>query len=88
MNPAGIGAEQLTIEHKRKPYNRVPVSGVAGSKSPDDTINVKAARNVLIFIYVRIIIKINKVEIADLPIDGDSAQCKGKINENDKRFLS
>ena len=73
MYPAGIGTEQLAIEHKRKPRQRQPVSVVGGGKSPYNAVRGQAAQNVGIFVYVDIIIVIDKIEIADLPEDQQSA---------------
>ena len=87
MHPAGVCTKQLTIEHKRQPGQRVPVGRAAGGKSPDDAILGQAVQNVRIFVYVEIIIIIDKIEIADLPEDQQGTQCQNRVNENDEKFL-
>ena len=87
MHPAGVCAEQLTIEHKRQPRQRVPVGRAVGGKSPDDAIPGQAVQNVRIFIYVVSIIIIDKIEIVYLPEDQQGTQYQNKIRENDERFF-
>jgi len=74
MHPAGICTEQLAIEHKGKPRQRQPVSGVGGGKSPYNAARGQAVQNVLVFRYEEIIIVVDKTEIADLPEDQQSTQ--------------
>jgi hypothetical protein len=75
MNPACAGSEQLTIEHKRKPGQRMPVGREVGGKSPFDIVESQTAYNMLIFVYIQIVIVMDKIEIPDLPEDKQSADC-------------
>jgi hypothetical protein len=74
MKPAGVCTEQLTIQHQGQPRQGLPVSEVAGCKSPDNAVRGQTIQNVLVFVYVAIIIVVDKIEIADLPEDQQSAQ--------------
>jgi len=65
----------------------MPVGCVTGCKSPDDAILGQAVQNVLVFVYVEIIVIIDKIEIADLPEDQQGTQYQNKIYENEGRSL-
>ena len=60
---------------------------MACCKSPDDAVIGQTVQNVLIFVYVDIIIVIDKIEIADLPEDQQSTQCQNRVNGNDEKIL-
>jgi hypothetical protein len=88
MHPARSGAEQLTIEHKRNPRKRQPVSDVwSVGKSPEDVIHAQAVQNVRIFRYIEGIVVIDKIETADLPEDQQGTQCQNGVNENGEIFF-
>jgi len=87
MHPAWVGAEQLTIQHQGQPRQGLPVSEVAGCKRPDNAVRGQAVQNVLVFVYVEIIVIIDKIEIADLPEDQQGTQYQDNIHENNERFF-
>jgi hypothetical protein len=87
MHPARVCTEQLAIEHKRKPGQRVPVGRVVGGKSPDDTFPSQTVQNLRIFVYVVFVIIINKIKIAYLLENQQGAQYQDKIRENNERFF-
>ena len=82
MHPAGVCTEQLTIEHKGKPCDGMPVGRMACCKRPDNAVRGQTVQNVLVFRYIGIIIVIGKFKIPDLPEDQQSTQYQGTINEN------
>ena len=87
MNPAGIGTEQLTIEHEGKPCDGMPVGRATGCKRPANAVRGQTIQNMRIFVYIDIIIVVDKIEIADLPEYQQSTQCQNRVNRNDERFL-
>ena len=74
MHPAGLRAEQLTIQHQGQPDKRMPVGRIARSKSPDDAVMSQALQNVGIFVNIGTIIIVDEIEIPDLPEDQHGAK--------------
>ena len=82
MYPHWVRTEQLTIHHQGKPRKGLPIPEVAACKCPDDSTFGQAVQNVRIFGNVDFVIIVDKVEIADLPVDQQRAQYQDEINEN------
>ena len=74
MHPAGVFTEQLAIEHEGQPCDGMPVGHAAGCKRPDNAVMGQAVQNLRIFVYIFVIIVVDKIEIADLPEDQQCTQ--------------
>ena len=76
MVPAGVGAEQLTIQHMGKPGQRMPVTGVACGKGPDNAVSGKAGLDVLIVSNVLVVIVVYETVSVDRPERREGCQAQ------------
>ncbi|MGA3265987.1 MAG: hypothetical protein ABSE16_04100 [Verrucomicrobiota bacterium] len=86
MMGARIQAVQLAIEHVGPPSDGMPVAGVTGLKTPNQTRNAPARVNAIVFGYVIQVVVIEEVKTGRRRIEGYSAQAQGKANESEFRI--
>jgi hypothetical protein len=66
MMSTSIEAEELTIQHVRKPCQRVPEESAAVRESPYYAVESQAFPDILVIGNVHLVIEINKRKISDL----------------------
>jgi len=81
MMHAGIQSVKLAVQHVRQPCQRVPIAGISGCQCPGDALERQSVLNMAIFVDVGIVIKIHKIMISCLPINGERGYNEKKTNQ-------
>jgi hypothetical protein len=64
--PTGIEAKELTIQHMRKPCQRVPKEAAAVREGPYYAVESQTCPDILVVGNINLVIEINKRKISDL----------------------
>jgi hypothetical protein len=73
MMQTRLQSEQLTVQHVRDPGQGMPVACMEGCKSPGNVPRRQTRLYVTVFRYVFVVIKINKIVIVHLPVNGNDS---------------
>jgi hypothetical protein len=84
MQRAGVGAEQLHVEHVREPGERVPIAQQAGGEGPARAVEGKAAAHDGVFADVARVVVLDEAVPVGLRVDGED-QAGGDGGERDLR---
>lgn len=81
MMPSGIEAEELHVEHVRKPCHRMPVGRVVGRKRPGNSVPGQPRHHHWILCYVERVVVTHEVERQDLPEGQEGEPGEGQADQ-------
>src|SRR6516225_6079119 len=81
------GAEELHIEHVRKPRERVPIAGIKAAESPDDVGPREPGQHMGVFEHVLAVIVDNKAVMRDRPINHECENTEQSANQECPPFI-